>query len=80
MPSAMPATQRPTIIRATPFEAAWKTDPTIVKNVDTKRVFRRPSFSRSSLFERLLIAFLVEPMEIMALMRLLTFLVLGENI
>jgi hypothetical protein len=79
IPSAIPATQRPTIMRATPLEAVWNTDPTIVKKVEMRSVFLRPSFSRRNPLKRLPMAFPADPMETMAPWRLLTLFVPGGN-
>lgn len=74
IPSATPATKRPTIINGTPFAAAWNAEPTIVKNVETRRVFRRPSFSRRRPLIRHPIAFPADPMDTIAPVRDVTFL------
>lgn len=79
IPKAKPATKRPTIMRATPLAAVWKTLPTMVKKVESRSVFRRPNFSSRNPFVRQPIALPAEPIETMAPVRLETFFVPGGN-
>jgi len=79
IPKARPATKRPTTMRGTPLAAAWKTAPTMVKNVETSRVFLRPSFSRRRPLQRQPIALPADPSETIAPVKDDTLAVPGGN-